>query len=84
MLGWWGILIENIDRDEGWEEIYVAMQAARDKSGGENLFEVSRIILYRDFAFARTLWWVGVTTKENFQNLQFFFKTVMTPQRSNS
>ena len=39
------MLIESIDRDEGWEEIYVAMQAARDKSGGENLFEVSRIIL---------------------------------------
>ena len=45
MLGWWRMLIESIDRDEGWEEIYVAMQAARDKSGGENLFEVSRIIL---------------------------------------
>ena len=36
---------KSINRDEGWEEIYVAMQAARDKSGGENLFEVSRIIL---------------------------------------
>ena len=45
ILGWWRILIESIERDEGWEEIYVAMQAARDKSGGENLFEVSRIIL---------------------------------------